>query len=287
MRFFPWAAGFRAEQRGERVSRLAWSLTLLLAVGAGPSFAQTSQPDAAPKFTLRSSAKGSMLWSLAPDDPALYPDRETTTGFWRFRVEPTVRLGDGTIIEMAVEQRRRAFSSVRGALGGGVLPSEAPAAYRIRAARLADCRVRSRGVARARSIAPPSTHRPGPRPSRSGDRRSDGGAACCSARSICSRRSRRSKPIASGGAALTRCARTSRSPTAGPSTSWPRLAPTSTSLRSRDASVGMPARRISNSWVGGGPDGSGIVVPSATWTLSDRWSAVLSGICRSAPSPSG
>ena len=111
--------------------RLSWTLTLLLTVGAGPSFGQTQQPDTAPMFTLRSSLKSSVLWSLAPDDPALYPDRQTTTGFWRFRLEPTVRLESGTTVEVAVEQRWRAFSSVRGALGGGVLPAEAPAPYRL------------------------------------------------------------------------------------------------------------------------------------------------------------
>ena len=112
------------------MSRLAWTLTLLLAPCAR-AFAQAPQPDDATTFTLRSSVKGSVLWSLAPDDPALYPERETTTGFWRFRLEPTVRFDGGTSIEAAVEQRWRAFSSVRGALGGGVLPSEAPAPYRI------------------------------------------------------------------------------------------------------------------------------------------------------------
>ncbi len=103
-----------------------------LLAGAGQSLAQTPQPDNPAVFTLRSSVKGSALWSLAPDDPALYPDRETTTGFWRFRLEPTVHLEGGSSVEVAVEQRWRAFSSVRGALGGGVLPSEAPAPYRIR-----------------------------------------------------------------------------------------------------------------------------------------------------------
>jgi len=114
------------------VSRLAWPLTLLLALAAGGAFAQTPPSDAAPAFTLRTSLKSSVLWSLAPDDPALYPDQETTTGFWRLRLEPNVRLQDGTSIEGAFEQRWRAFSSVRGALGGGVLPTEAPAPYRIR-----------------------------------------------------------------------------------------------------------------------------------------------------------
>jgi hypothetical protein len=98
-----------------------------------------AQPPSAPVpaddsvgFTLRTSLKSSVLWSLAPDDPALYPDRATTTGFWRNRLEPTMRFEQGTSIEGAFEQRWRAFSSARGELGGGVLPSEAPAPYRLR-----------------------------------------------------------------------------------------------------------------------------------------------------------
>ena len=38
-----------------------------------------------------------------------------------------------------------------------------------------------------------------------------------------------------------------------------------------------PELTIAGQWLQNPTDGSGIVVPSATWTLSDRWSAVLSG----------
>lgn len=140
MRFFHWARRPRAERCGDRVFRHTWALTLLLALGAEGAFAQeppadpASDPasDGAVTFTFRTSLKSSVLWSLAPDDPALYPDRETTTGFWRLRFEPTVRFEGGTNVEVALEQRWRAFSSSGGELGGGVLPSEAPAPYRIR-----------------------------------------------------------------------------------------------------------------------------------------------------------
>ena len=110
---------------------VCWTLLLMLVSGTRRAAAQTAPSSDPAAFSLRSSVKGSVLWSRAPDDPALYPDRETTTGFWRFRLEPTIRLDGGTSIEVAVEQRWRAFSSVRGTLGGGVLPSEAPAPYRL------------------------------------------------------------------------------------------------------------------------------------------------------------
>ena len=38
-----------------------------------------------------------------------------------------------------------------------------------------------------------------------------------------------------------------------------------------------PEVSLSSEWLQSPADGSGVVVPSATWTLNDRWSALLSG----------
>jgi hypothetical protein len=38
-----------------------------------------------------------------------------------------------------------------------------------------------------------------------------------------------------------------------------------------------PEFTVSNQWLQSPVDGSGVVVPSTTWTLSDRWSVVVSG----------
>jgi hypothetical protein len=82
-----------------------------------------------PSFSLRSSFKSSGLFSHLPDDLLLFPDSNAATGYWRFRLEPTVRLTDNASVEGAVDTRLRVFSSLAGAVG--VLPVEAAAPYRI------------------------------------------------------------------------------------------------------------------------------------------------------------
>lgn len=81
--------------------------------------------------SLRSSFKTSALASQLPDAPALFPDRDSASMLARFRLEPTVRWGESAGLEMAVEQRVQAFTNPSGALGGFVLPSTAPAPYRV------------------------------------------------------------------------------------------------------------------------------------------------------------
>jgi hypothetical protein len=90
--------------------------------------AVAGQADETPAFTLRSSFKSSALVSHLPDD-LLFPDRDTATGFFRLRFEPTVRISDAASVEVAVEQRLRVFPS---AAGVAVLPTEAEAPFRIR-----------------------------------------------------------------------------------------------------------------------------------------------------------
>jgi hypothetical protein len=108
----------------------SWFLCLV-ACAALASAQETHAPTAAPAtFTLRSSLKSSGLFSRMPDDALLFPDRGTAEGFWRGRLEPTIRVNDTTNVEFAVEQRVRVFSLVSGL--AGVLPNEANAAFRIR-----------------------------------------------------------------------------------------------------------------------------------------------------------
>lgn len=109
------------------IARIA---AVLLGVAAGAS-AQSPAQDADAPFTLRYSIKSSVLLSRWPDDEMLFPERGSATGLWRIRVEPDVRLNDRATIDVAFEQRLRAFSSPSSLSGAGVLPSEAPAPYRI------------------------------------------------------------------------------------------------------------------------------------------------------------
>jgi hypothetical protein len=83
-------------------------------------------------FRLRTSFKGTLLLSHAPDAPLLFPERDTATSFWRIRFEPEARLGARFTLGAAYEQRIRVFSVASGAAGLGLLPPDTPAPYRIR-----------------------------------------------------------------------------------------------------------------------------------------------------------
>ncbi len=94
--------------------------------------AQAAPPDADGFLELRYSLKSSALVLHLPDDPALFPDRDSATGLLRGRVEPTFRVNDTTTVEIAFEQRLRAFTSESGIGGASVLPAEAEAPFRLR-----------------------------------------------------------------------------------------------------------------------------------------------------------
>ncbi|MBI3403499.1 MAG: hypothetical protein HY048_18970 [Acidobacteria bacterium] len=108
---------------------------ILCGIFSGTSGRASGQPAQPPSedsaFTLRSSVKSSLLLSQLPDDPLLFPDRGSATGFWRVRLEPSARVSDRVTVEGAFEQRVRAWSSTATTLGAGVLPAEAEAPYRM------------------------------------------------------------------------------------------------------------------------------------------------------------
>jgi hypothetical protein len=83
-------------------------------------------------FRLRTSFKGTLLLSHAPEAPLLFPERDTATSFWRVRFEPEARLGARATLGAAYEQRIRVFSAASGAAGLGILPPDTAAPYRIR-----------------------------------------------------------------------------------------------------------------------------------------------------------
>jgi hypothetical protein len=94
--------------------------------------AQSQALDSDGLLTLRYSLKSSVLLSRLNDNPTLFPDRDAATGFWRVRVEPTLRWSDGIALELAFEQRLRAFSSSSTAADANILPSNAEAPFRVR-----------------------------------------------------------------------------------------------------------------------------------------------------------
>jgi hypothetical protein len=106
----------------------------LVWLGLNPTVASAQSPadGSETPVTLRYSLKSSVLLSRLPDDPTLFPDRGSATGFWRFRVEPTLRWSERATFDVAFEQRLRAFSSASNPTGATVLPSDAAAPFRIR-----------------------------------------------------------------------------------------------------------------------------------------------------------
>lgn len=93
---------------------------------------QTPAAEGGGTFALRYSLKSSLLLSRLPDDVVLFPDRDSATGLWRFRIEPAVRWGEQATFDVAFEQRLRVFSSAPSLAGAAVLPSSAPAPFRLR-----------------------------------------------------------------------------------------------------------------------------------------------------------
>jgi hypothetical protein len=118
--------------------RFSLAAAALCALCAAPAAAQSESldaqqsesVDAQPAVAWRFSFKSSGLFSQLPDDPILFPNPDTATGFWRFRVEPTIRLSDSASVDIAVEQRLRVYSSIVGA--ASILPPDVAAPYRIR-----------------------------------------------------------------------------------------------------------------------------------------------------------
>ena len=115
-----------------RPSDLVLLAMLCMVAGGTGAAAQTEPATGDAAVTWRESFKATGVFSRYPEDAALFPDRGSATGLWRFRLEPTARVGDNATLEFAVEQRVRAFSSESGTLGASVLPSEADAPFRLR-----------------------------------------------------------------------------------------------------------------------------------------------------------
>jgi hypothetical protein len=106
-----------------------------LAIGLASAPAGAQDPTPAPPPTPPTAPPPadrplSIRWSFKTTGMTSDLDHDA---LWRFRVEPTWRLGPGATFESAYEQRLRFASSgmLGGGLGLGVLPSEAPPPYRL------------------------------------------------------------------------------------------------------------------------------------------------------------
>lgn len=83
------------------------------------------------EVSLDVALKASALFSRAPNDPILYPERTTGIGLFRARFNLSTRHDEWMNTELAYEQRARITSEDAGAAGGGILPSGGEAPYRI------------------------------------------------------------------------------------------------------------------------------------------------------------
>ncbi len=92
-----------------------------------------SDPEGQRKAALDISGKWSSLASHAPDDPALFPKRDTLTELFRLRLGLNFRYYDWAAGELAYEQRAKWLSDKAAAnTGMDILPSEVKAPFRIR-----------------------------------------------------------------------------------------------------------------------------------------------------------
>ncbi len=84
------------------------------------------------RFSLDGAMKLTSLTSYSPDDPLLFPDRWSSVGLVRSRWSFRGRHSRWLNSEIAYEQRARLVSDENGiGVGGGILPSEAEAPYRL------------------------------------------------------------------------------------------------------------------------------------------------------------
>lgn len=113
--------------------RLSWCVGALVAAvvaGATTVAAQTSGSEQAPASTTTSEPRFTVRTSLKGTGVLSDPSRD---GLVRGRIEPSVRIGTRATFDAAYEQRLR-FSSTNAPSSGsalGVLPSEAPPPYRL------------------------------------------------------------------------------------------------------------------------------------------------------------
>jgi len=102
-------------------------------LAAVPALARELGAEGEAAVSLRTSLKAGAVLSRAPEDPLLFPERESGASLWRLRLEAEARPGPLATVVIAYEHRLRVESGGGGIASlGGALPAEAPAPYRIR-----------------------------------------------------------------------------------------------------------------------------------------------------------
>ena len=113
-----------------RAGSIALALGALLL--ATPCAARELWKQGERSLELRSTVKAGALLSRAPADTALDPERDSGASLWRIRLEAEYHASRAANVLVADEQRLRFASRDPFTTGANVLPTEAPAPYRIR-----------------------------------------------------------------------------------------------------------------------------------------------------------
>lgn len=110
----------------------AFALVLLTTPLLASAVEIFSDEEGEQSVSLDGAFKATSLLSYAPDDRLLFPERESAVGLFRFRLGLNAQLNEWINSEIAYEHRARIVSEDAGiSAGGGILPSEAEAPYRI------------------------------------------------------------------------------------------------------------------------------------------------------------
>ncbi|MHC4915136.1 MAG: hypothetical protein ACYTGB_06555 [Planctomycetota bacterium] len=116
-----------------RARLLPAAAAILLAAAPLSAAELWESADGESKVSLTGALKASLLVSRAPDDPFLYPERDSTLGLFRGRLMLKANRGEVLDAELAYEQRVRLVTEDAGvaASGGGVVPASDRVPYRI------------------------------------------------------------------------------------------------------------------------------------------------------------
>ena len=113
-----------------RAAGLAGLLFCLIALAPNAGHARDLFDEGDFRLELRSAFKSSLLLSFPYyEDPILFPDRPAGAGLFRLRFDLNAQLTDHFRAAIAYEHRVRSSSSTN--TGAGLLPSAAPAAFRL------------------------------------------------------------------------------------------------------------------------------------------------------------
>ncbi len=82
-------------------------------------------------YDIKAALRSSLVVAREPDDPALFPERDDAISLWRLRLMGEAKPTDSLSLDAAYEQRVSVSSGTAALVGFGVLPSLAPAPYRI------------------------------------------------------------------------------------------------------------------------------------------------------------